>query len=256
MKLNGFLLGCATLFTTPIFALNPIPGTYGGVVIGGSYMFPVTAPNINPLMLQWTASNPTLANYLTSLNAAITRDSTYNIKYGFMGLLGFQLGFRCDNFRVEGQFMYESNPVSSLSINSVQVPNRNKQLAYPSGQTNIIGGLANFYYDLLPPTDCDANYAPFVGFGLGYVNVQNNFNFNYNGTQLNTRSLGQSASTGAGQLMAGLLYFVDDYTWFGLDCRLFSTMNISLPEPYNKTNINYAFISGNLTFNGHFDLLG
>lgn len=253
MKLKGLLLA-ASLVSSPLYALQPISGAYGGVVIGGSYMFSVNVPNVNPLMLDWVAANPGLGTYLSSLNATVNNNSTYTLNYGFMGTLGLQIGFRYDNFRAEGQFLFNSNPVSSLAINSVKVNNTNTQTAYPSGQTNIIGGLANFYYDIIPDTDCDVNLAPFVGFGVGYVSVQNNFNFNYNKTQLNQSSLSRSATAPAGQLIAGLLYFLDDYSYFGLDCRLFSTTNVSPAYPYNTTNINYSFISGNLTFNGHFDI--
>jgi hypothetical protein len=253
MKLKGFLLAAA-LVSSPLYALQPISGAYGGVIIGGSYMFSVDVPNLNPLMLDWVTTYPGLGPYLASLNATVNQNSTYKLNYGFMGTLGLQIGFRCDNFRAEGQFLFNANPVRSLSINSVKIDNNRRETAYPSGQTSIIGGLANFYYDFIPNTDCDVNLAPFVGFGVGYVSIQNNFNFNYNKMQLNTTSISRSASAPAGQVIAGLLYFLDDYSYFGLDCRLFSTTNVSPAYPFNKTNINYAFISGNLTFNGHFDI--
>lgn len=271
------------LISASAYAVDPVSGTYGGVVLGGSYMFSIPVPATGDGLNAPTVSSTTLAALANYISASpIDYDKAhYQLNYGFMGLLGVQVGYRLDEFRVEGQIFYNSSPVSSLSIwdgtSSVKLSNNNKvaNIIYPSGQTNVIAGMANFYYDFIPPSTLDSNFAPFVGVGVGYANVQNNFNINFTtaaataaasttttpaastkpiSTQLNQNSIIGSSTTAAGQFIVGMLYFMDDFTYFGLDGRIFSTLNINAPPPYNTINYNYQFISGNLTFNGHFDL--
>ena len=274
------------LISTSVYAVEPVSGTYGGVVLGGSYMFPIPVPATREALTNAPRTAATISSALNtylgkSLNGVNYKNAHYQLNYGFMGLLGVQVGYRLDELRVEGQIFYNSSPVSSLSIwdanSSVKLSNNKNDanVLYPSGQTNLIAGMANFYYDFIPPSTLDTNFAPFVGFGVGYANVQNNFNLNFTtaaataastttsttaastkpiSTEINQNSIVGSSSTAAGQLIVGMLYFLDDFSYFGLDGRIFSTLNINAPPPYNTINYNYQFISGNLTFNGHFDL--
>ena len=175
------------LISASAYAVDPVSGTYGGVVLGGSYMFSIPAPATGDVIIAPTVSGTTvaaLAKYLSTSPISSSK-TNYQLNYGLMGLLGVQVGYRCDELRVEGQIFYNSSPVSSLSIwdgtSSVKLSNNNNvaNIIYPSGQTNVIAGMANFYYDFIPPSTLDSNFAPFVGVGVGYANVQNNFNINF-----------------------------------------------------------------------------
>jgi opacity protein-like surface antigen len=236
------------------FALNPQPGTYGGVILGGSYIFPMNIyPNNNLLSSTYTNSS-IFRDYVGGQD----NNPLHTLTYNFMGLLGAQLGYRYEKFRVEGQFLFNSGTYDTLSYNNVKIKTNTDQAVYISGQSNILGGLANFYYDMLPPPNIDSNVAPYLGFGVGIASVQNNLYLYTQNTGVSTKisedSMLPSASSFAGQLIVGFAYHLDDFSFFSLDCRLFSTANISQNYVGGNDGIRYQFVSGNLTFNGIFDL--
>jgi opacity protein-like surface antigen len=235
------------------FALNPQSGIYGGAIIGGSYILPM---NIYPYdnALFNALSIPTFNAFVGGADSNPLNRLTYN----FMGLLGFQLGYRCNKLRFEGQFLFNSGTYDSLTYNGVKILTNSDKAVYLSGQSNIIGGMANFYYDMLPPPNIDSKLAPYVGFGVGYVTIQNNlYVYTQNtgiSTKISTESLLPSSNSFAGQLIAGLAYHLDDFSFFSLDFRLFSTANIAQNYANGNDSIRYQFVSGNLTFNGLLDL--
>lgn len=241
------------------YALTPANGTYGGVIIGGSYIFPVNIYPTDNILDSTYASNSTFSSYVQGLNPHPLTTLTYS----FMGLLGAELGYRLDKFRVEGQFLYNSGKYDSLQYNGVKITSNSNKPVYLSGQSNIYGGLLNVFYDLLPPPNIEANVVPFVGLGIGYVTIQNNLYVYTNpnadtapntGTRISPDSILPSTNSAAGQLIAGVSYYLDDFSYFSLDCRLFSTANISQTYAYGNDSIRYQFISGNLSFNGSFNL--
>lgn len=253
-KLN---LSLILAYSASSFALEPPTGPYGGIVLGGSYAFPISLTSTSGYLNDAYNKYPDFANLVGNLQ----KNASAKVTYSFMGMLGAQLGYRYENFRAEAQFMYNSNNFDTLNVNNIKIRSNKNKSVYVSGQSNIYGGLANFYYDLLPPANVEAQLAPFVGFGVGYVQIQNNFHLNIGTTQIpnpnpitNVTFL-PSTSAAAGQLIGGLLYFLDDFSFFGLDCRLFSTANINnYATGTNNKAYRYQLISVNLSFNGSFDL--
>jgi hypothetical protein len=259
-NLKGFLATFGLLAVSiNAYTLDPAPGPYAGVILGGSYLTSVNLQNLNPVFSNLYATNTTFSNYMNSIGATINGNSKYTLSYSFMGLLGAQVGYRFDNFRMELEGFYDTNPVNYVAINSVQLSSGSSSSTKPvyvSGQTNIAAGLINFFYDFIPPGNIDTSVSPYVGLGVGYGWVQNNLNLQIGGKLVNQGTLAQTKGAVAGQIIVGLAYFIDDYSYFGFDARLFSTVGIQQPYPYNNnenTN-NYTLASANLSFNGHFDL--
>ena len=257
-QLKGILfsLSLMTCVHSNTYAVDPTPGLYGGVIIGGSYMFPVT-PYPNSEYINYL--NNTYPDFTTNVPNVGT-NSIGNLTYSFMGLVGGQLGYRYQNFRAEVEFMYNANNYDTLNVGNTKIHSDSNDTVYIGGQANVLAGFLNFYYDLLPPASVEAQVAPFVGLGIGYASIQNNFQMNIDSQRVsnlipgtNTQFL-PSSTAPAGQLIAGLLYFLDDFSFFSLDCRVFSTANISQGAPYTNKDIRYQLISGNLSFNGSFDL--
>jgi len=257
MNLKGFLATCG-LFAVSIniYAVDPALGPYGGMIIGGSYLKSVSLQNLNPYFSNLYATNSTFSQYLKSLGATVNSNSTYSLNYSIMGLLGPQVGYRYNNFQMELEGFYNTNPVNYLAINAVKLSSNSSKDAYVSGQTNISAGFVNFYYDLIAPGNIDSSISPYIGLGVGYSRVQNNLNLQVEDILINQSSLAQTKGAVAGQLIAGLAYFIDNDSYFGCDARIFSTVSIQQPYPYNnnQNTYNYRLTSVNITYNGHFEL--
>lgn len=269
-QLNGFLKKIFLMFFltygTYALAVDPAQGPYGGVIIGGSYAFPISLGfnnnyvnyfTNNPFVIDAAQKFPVINDFVNGLKL----NPSAKITYSFMGLLGGQLGYRYENFRAEAQFLYNSNSYDTLNISTLKLTSRTSQPAYISGQSNVFGGFVNFYYDLLPPSNVEAQLAPFAGFGIGYIQIQNNFHLHVGTIEIpnpipnTSETFFPTASAPAGQLIGGLLYFLDDFSFFGLDCRVLSSANItnnSLATDYKTYR--YQLLSVNLSFNGSFDL--
>ena len=237
------------------FALDPAPGPYAGMIIGGSYLASINVQSLSPFFTN-LYQNTNFSNYINTIGATINGNTKYTETFNFMGLLGAQLGYRYDNFRMEIQGFYDTNPINYIAINSVQLSSSKSQVAYVSGQANIVSGLFNFYYDFIPPGNIDTSVAPYVGFGVGYAWVQNNLNIKVSNVEYSFPDYEQFKGVAAGQLIVGLAYFIDDYSFFGFDARILSTLPVQQPYPYNNSDYsnNYTLASANLSFNGHFDL--
>lgn len=251
--LLSLLLGSSSSF---IYALNPIPGVYGGVIVGGSGELGITTPFLGPLANKIIASGRPIAIELQQL---ITNNNnlSHDLNYSILGLVGAQLGYRWNKYRLEGQFFYNSAPYKNLTfsngVKSITISSNDTSDNYISGNTNTMAFMLNAYFDLLPPDYVDSNLAPFIGIGGGYASVQNNFDFYYKGTEVSQFNIGTTQGAAAGQVMAGLLYFLDDFSNFGLDFRFFSTSNLTAQLPYNTPTYKAQFASVNLTFNGAFN---
>jgi len=224
-------------------------------------MFPVT-PYPNSEYINYLNTFPTFQSKFPDLPS----DSIGKVTFSFMGLLGAQIGYRYEKFRAEAEFMYNANNIDTLEINNSKLKTYQRLLknsgnpVYVGGQINVLAGFLNFYYDMLPPPTLeDTHVVPYVGLGIGYASIQNNFHVTIDQNTVNnyipgsTREFLPTTSAAAGQLIGGLSYYLDDFTFFSLDCRVFSTANISQGSPYTNQNIRYQIISGNLSFNGSFD---
>ena len=208
----------------------------------------------NNLLDTTYASSSIFSNFVGGLDP----NPLSSLSYSFMGLLGAQIGYRYEKFRAEVQFIYNSGDYDTLRYNGVKIKSNTNSAVYLSGQSNIIAGLANFYYDMLPPPNIDSNIVPYIGLGIGYASIANNLYVYTQNTGVSTKisqdSLLPSATAFAGQMIAGIAYHLDDFSFFSLDCRLFSTANIAQTYVGGNDPIRYQFVSGNLTFNGAFDL--
>jgi len=219
------------LFTQGVSALNVEEGLYAGLLLGGSW-----AP-------------------------AITLKSTpsFELNYNVMGQIAGQMGYRWDKVRAEAEFFYNSNTYSNVVFNGVTYSANKTTENFYTGQTNLMFGMFNLYYDLLPPPDTDSNFAPFVGIGAGYGNSQNTLAITLNSVQITPSNLGRSHTSYGGQVMGGVLAFLDDFSYFMIDVRYFTTPNYTQDITFlngSTQQISYKnqIISVNLTFNGALDL--
>ena len=244
------------LSLSPAFAINPIPGVYGGVIVGGSGQLGIDSPFVNPL-------NDLLINSDTEIGQKIQALSVPNstlsdtLSYSILGLIGGQLGYRWHQTRLEAELFYNSAPFSSLRISNgvekITISSNDTSRNYISGSTGTLAVMLNAFYDLLPPDYYDSSFAPFVGIGGGYVSVNNTMQFYLGGQELQFWNIDETKSAAGGQVMAGVLYFLDDFSNFGVDVRFFSSTNISSTVKDIPYSYNVQIFSVNLTFNGAFN---
>lgn len=238
------------------FALNPIPGVYGGVIVGGSGQLGIDSPFVRPLNNLLIGSNTDLGDRIQALsNSSSNLSDTLN--YSILGLIGGQLGYRWHQARLEAELFYNSAPFSSLRISNgvdkITISSNDTSRNYISGSTGTLAVMLNAYYDLLPPNYYDSNFAPFIGIGGGYASINNTMQFYLEGQELQFWNIDETRSTAGGQIMAGVLYFLDDFSNFGIDVRFFSTTNISSTVDSIPYTYNVQIFSVNLTFNGAFN---
>lgn len=238
------------------FALNPIPGVYGGVIVGGSGQLGINAPFVSPLNGLLIDSNTDLGERIQALSLS-GNNLTDTLSYSILGLIGGQLGYRWHQTRLEAEVFYNSAPFSSLrisnGINKVTISSNDTSRDYISGSTGTLAVMLNAYYDLLPPDYYDSNFAPFLGIGGGYASINNTMQFYKDGSELQFWNIDETRSAVGGQIMAGVLYFLDDFSNFGIDVRFFSTTNISSTVENIPYTYNVQIFSVNLTFNGAFN---
>lgn len=235
MKKLGLL--ALLLTNASAYALNPVQGWYGGILLGINY-----TPSTNFVI------PATFTSILTPI--VVPADGTATLKYGTMGQIAGQVGYRCGKYRVEAQLGYNNSPVKSLTIDdtTITIPSNNKYFT-SSANTNTGYGMINGYYDFLP-TDPNSNIAPFLGLGIGYASTTNEVNvaFWYNNFNFQTLNVSEKTTSPAGQIMLGTSYFMDDFSTLALDLRYFTTSTKA-----TVTNARVEVVSLNITFNGAFD---
>ena len=229
MKLS-FKLGLATLLLANVsaYAINPVQGWYGGLILGVSY-----APGVNLLFTNPLTFTPTSGN----------------LTYGVFGDIAGQFGYRFNHFRVEGELLINSNTYKELKVGTLTFtsPSQSTGLRM-KGQTNTGAFLVNGFYDFVTPGG-QSSFAPYLGLGLGYAYVINGIKFYYNNVLIPGTNVSKSKGTPAGQLIIGLGYFLDDFTEFSLDYRFLTTKKIAPFESRQQIS------SINLAFNGAFDCM-
>ena len=175
-----------TAATAPCLAIKPVSGVYAGVFLGPTFT-PSISFNFNPKAFQ----NGTFNSFQTSLASLlnITVADVQNlianktlrngniagsVKYSVLGGIGGDLGYRfCDDFRLEGEILYNNNPISELKIGPYSIPSsKSSGTFHISGDTNTASFLFNFLYDV--PIQSKDGYSatrPYIGAGLGYAYV-------------------------------------------------------------------------------------
>lgn len=224
---KGLLL--FTLTHGASWALHPVQGWYGGILLGANY-----TPSTNFSF----PSNPSGLPVSGALN------------YGLMGDIGGQFGYRVNNFRMEGQFFYNNSPYKSLELNGVTIfaPSVNTTGYRVEGSTDLGAVMFNGYYDFFTD-DTSKSLIPYVGVGVGYAYVSNKFNLYYQEVAIDNAQIKSHVSTAAGEVIVGASYFLDDFTFFGLDARYFTTVTKSSP-----LDARAQVYSLNLSFNGAFNI--
>jgi hypothetical protein len=255
MLKKGILsLLCLNLFNlSSSFALSPNNGVYGGLNLGASYVPALSATFLSPFIQNQLATNGAYASYFQQNGITSTVDAQLN--YSNFGQIGGQLGYRWDQFRLELEYFYNQTNYGSIQVNNKTILSTNTtSQAYFKGATTTNAGFVNFLVDMLPPLYVDSNFAPFIGVGVGYAYLKNDPTFYLTKQNVSGYEYNKTRTKYAGQVMVGALWFMDDFSYFGLDFRYFSTGKLSgnLPNQ-QQINIFYQILSINLTYNASFE---
>ena len=223
------------LLGSSVYAANPVQGWYAGIMLGGSYAPSVSGNLYSPAY----PLAPGIAIPAFTIPA--------KLKYGGYGNIGGQLGYRFfDHFRVEGELMGNKNPYKKLTIGTdvITAPNSSTTLRMKGGTTTG-AFLVNGFYDFFTPS-ADSAFSTYVGLGVGYANVSDTLKFYYNNVYISGSRFKASTNSAVAQGIIGMGYFLDDFTWFGLDFRYLTSKRI----PATDSPLQVASI--NLLFNGTF----
>jgi len=261
------------LFSGQALSLNPVPGFYGGITLGGS-----TAAS--SLKYKDSASFPP-----SGIIPASTISIDAELKYSAFGNIGGQLGYRFDDFRAEIEPFYNHSPYNSitidgtLSINGIGTISKRINLTdtkvaqgrtYIKGSTDTMSVMLNGYFDFFPLVGRNANFVPYIGVGIGYSNINNRIKLVCDGQTLQVvngvvdlscsgsappppvegavpAKVSNNTTSMAAQGIFGMNYFMDDYTTVGLDFRAYSSRST---KPFDERTQFYAV---NLLFNGSFN---
>ena len=244
------------LVSSAAFAVNPIEGWYGGIILGGSY-----TPNVSRSF-----------SYPATLSDGTTRvlQGTATLDYSILGNIGVSAGYRwCDKYRVEAEFLYNNNPYKKLTFTGDTrqlavtmgagslVKSNGDSLAWNfKGSTTTMGLLVNGFYDFIP-SNPESSTAPYIGFGAGYAYVMNSLSFSCveNGSNACSIASGRkfrqpssNLSTFGGQGIIGWSVYLDDFSSFGIDLRYFTTLAKS--KEFDKPT---QILSFNFGFKGNYD---
>lgn len=258
MKLLKPGLMAVLLLSKAACAVNPMHGWYAGLIVGAS-----KAP----------AMDFNIFNPLNRLPGQGT------LTYSVLGNIGGQFGYRINQFRVEGEVLYNNNPYKHLNIDGVNIPSStstapaqqitigSKTVTNPltfKGYTNTYAVMANGFYDVYIPNYTE-HLVPYLGLGLGYAHVENNLVILNDGSASESLTNSQilPSQTGfsqfsnqfAGQVIVGMSYFLTDMTSFSFDYRyLSSTRENQAATKLNAFQSRPQFYSVNFVFNSAFYL--
>ena len=236
---------CLLLISTTTFALNPVQGFYIGLLGEMS-----SGPGSYTLEFR-ELPDPTV--FVGQVNNS-------RISGGGGGMLGY----RYQNFRLEGEVLY--NWVSSGTLTIADCTLQSPAVQTPTGNCvgldrfdqNLLGfngsvaatyGLVNAYWDFIN-YNSDSGVFPYVGLGVGYAQIINRGNFVKTNFVRGSPSHGTNSSftSIAAQGILGVGMFLDDFTWGGMDYRYLSTNTIK-----NYGNSRYAINTINFTISLAFD---
>lgn len=267
----------------PLFLLSAhahadelINSIYAGIFGTGSAQQSLLMTNYKPEFLTFTGD--------TSAPFGRIYYAPGNIPHRYGGGGGFNLGYRYNCFRFEGEFLYNVNTFRKISypnsipgnlvFESSKTVANNLNQTYLTGQSAEYMGFANFYFDLLPSENTDDHFYPYAGVGIGYQRVQVSSRFKakdwrgitvnqlvvygpsgqtppcIDGTNSCVYNYGTSTGrtlTGSsmiGQGILGLGYEMDSYFNFYMDFRYLATPKIT------NFNQSFQFYTINLGLNG------
>lgn len=232
MKLSSQLgLAGLLLVSQPIHSANPVQGWYVGLMGGGSYSPSIDFTFLNPLTQVYTPGS---------------------ITYSLGGDGGGQFGYRYNKFRFEGQLLYNMSMFDKVEAGNLVLKNHTTPDGFNmDGKTQFFAFLFNAYYELYQEGS-DSNFIPYLGLGLGYASVRNNFeirNVYFNSGNTPLIDLRETSKAPIAQFILGASYFLDDFCSVGMDFRYLSTTNISALDAsvtarQLNVNFNYALDKG------------
>lgn len=226
MKHSFLTIAIASLWNSTAIA-SIVEGAYGGILLGAS---------MSTQTLNFTFNDPVTLFPVTG-----------QMKFSAFGNAGGQVGFRFIPFRLEVEGFFNSSPYRRLQLGSTIYYAGSKSTGTRmKGQVVTGAGMANAYYDFITP-DCPTTIAPYLGVGVGYAYLKHNIKFYANNVPIAGTISEGTNTTPAAQAIAGVSYFLDDFTWFGLDYRYFTTRNLDFFDARFQLN------SINVTFNGSFN---
>lgn len=256
-----FILLLLPFISLPVCAEMPEAGLYGGALIGITWSSPISDPLIIPFIQIELENGGIIAQLIQQLILKYRSNlggRDFELNYSAFGQIGAQIGYRFKNMRLEGQFFYNTSPYKNLKINGplvdFDISGNGDQNLYITGETNTAAGMVNVYYDFIDLPFKLMDITPFVGIGGGYANVSNNLTLYAAGKPLNNNPIAPNGSHFAGQLMTGLLYFIDEFSTIGLDYRYFTTASQTVSIAAGNTSFRNQIQSVNLTYNGSFNL--
>ncbi|MDI1352916.1 MAG: hypothetical protein PSV35_09175 [bacterium] len=237
------------LITMPASAFSPIDGFYGGLLGEVSHV----------------ATKDTIQ--------FVEDGSTFKGTVGYSpisGGAGGMLGYKYRHFRIEAELLYNRVSKGPLTVGTctLQSPNvltptgqcpvgqydhfKVNALGY-SGSSAAIYGLVNGFWDFFS-YDSEATVVPYLGLGLGKVQIKNKSNF-VNTITLASLDHSTSLSSAAYQGILGISYYMDDFTWATMDFRYLSTQNSTKKNVLttNLGNPKYTLSTLNFTVNFAFD---
>ncbi len=237
------------LISSTTFAINghPVDGFYLGLLAGIAH-----GPN---------------SNRVTFVEDA--QKFTGVVSYSPIGAGGGGVfGYKISNFRGEIEVLYNRISTGPLRVDPGGCTLENSDIVTPSGvctpgvydrflakalgyqgNSAVTTGLFNLYYDIFTQ-ESHTSMFPYIGAGVGTSYIRNFSNFVNTNT---TNSHGSNVSFSAPMIQGilGLGFFMDDFTWAGMDLRYTSTIQ-SYTQLENKRyslialmfNINFALDKG------------
>lgn len=265
------------LINSAAFALNnPIQGFYAGIMAGISH-----GPASDQVVFEERVSRTNTQRF--------TGKVTYSSVGGGGGAV---LGWKFSHVRLEGELLYNRISTGPLLVDpggcTLQSPNvfsptgvctpgtgdpgtydrfRLRGLAY-SGSSAVTYGLFNVYFDFFSPESYQT--VPYVGIGIGKAQIRNfndfiNTNIGSSPSTYPDGTVNPNASEGlshghtvtvtttAVQGILGVSYYMDDFTWAGMDLRYTTTPALTQISDASAAKKSYALTSLNFNINFAFD---
>jgi opacity protein-like surface antigen len=226
------------ILSSNTFAVNPVPGFYGGLYGGLS-------------------NGPSSRDISFTFNGTQFFGTIDNSVIG--GGAAAYIGYRLKILRAEAEILYNRFSYGNLvfgncTLNSPNIPPNGQcptfvsnNLVGFSGSTWGVYGFFNGYIDFLLSSDDSTALAPYIGVGIGYAKITNSPNF-VNVVQTTSFGGNVSASTSAAQGIIGIAYWIDDYVNMAMDYRYITTNNL-----VDFANSRYAINTFNISVNFAFD---
>lgn len=238
------------LCCTPLFALNPINGFYGGLLGELSH-----GPSNDDIVFREDGQ---------VFHGKVDYSS-------ISGGAGFMLGYRYNHGRLEGEFLYNHTSTGPVTVGTCTIESVNvttptglcpagayddfkaKALGY-SGSSTAMFGLFNLIWDFYSE-EHQSEVAPYLGVGFGMASIKNGSSFVTTTTGYSHGNI-QSGSGSAYQGILGVSYYMDDFTWCSVDYRYLSATRKADTSTELGTHIpstHYPINAFNLTVNVAFD---